>query len=75
MAQFYRVMQEHLRKIKTKEPNDTYLSKHIQNELISIVAKSTTDAIVEREKNCCVPCLISWVSLSQCCYLSVTLTK
>ncbi len=50
MAQFDPVMREHLRRIQTKELSDTYLSKHIQNELISIVAKCTTDAIVERVK-------------------------
>lgn len=50
MAQFDPVMREHLRRIQAKELSDTYLSKPIQNELICLVAKCTTDAIVERVK-------------------------
>ncbi|XP_073723533.1 zinc finger MYM-type protein 1 [Misgurnus anguillicaudatus] len=50
MAQFDPVMREHLRRIQTKQQSDTYLSKTIQNELISLVAKCTTDAIIERVK-------------------------
>lgn len=50
MAQFDPVMREHLRRIQAKQLSDTYLSKNIQNELISLVAKCTTDAIVERVK-------------------------
>lgn len=34
MAQFDPVMREHLRGIWAKDPSDTCLSKHIQNELI-----------------------------------------
>ena len=48
MAQFDPVMCEHLRRIKVKEAADTYLSSRIQNELVSLVAKCTTDAIVQR---------------------------
>nr|XP_054592229.1 zinc finger MYM-type protein 1-like [Nothobranchius furzeri] len=50
MAQFGPVMQDHLRRIQKKEISDSYLSKDIQNELISLVAKCTTDAVVERMK-------------------------
>lgn len=50
MAQFDPSMREHLRRIQAKELSDTYLSKPIQNELICLVAKFTTDAIVERVK-------------------------
>ncbi|XP_077091465.1 zinc finger MYM-type protein 1-like [Siphateles boraxobius] len=50
MAKFDPFMKEHLRRIQEKELSDTYLSKHIQNELISHVAKSTLDAIVEKVK-------------------------
>ncbi|XP_070399913.1 zinc finger MYM-type protein 1-like [Nothobranchius furzeri] len=50
MAQFDPVMQDHLRQIQKKEISDSYFSKDIQNELISLVAKCTTDAVVERIK-------------------------
>ena len=50
MAQFDPVMREHLRRIQAKEAYDTYLSSRIQNEIISLVAKCTTDAIVDRIK-------------------------
>uniref|UniRef100_A0A8C6WW11 TTF-type domain-containing protein n=1 Tax=Neogobius melanostomus TaxID=47308 RepID=A0A8C6WW11_9GOBI len=50
MAQFDPIMQEHLRRVQAKEISDTYLSKHIQNELISLVAQCTINAIVERVK-------------------------
>lgn len=49
MAQFDPIMREHLRS-QDKELSDNYLSKHIQNELISLVAKCTIDAIVEKVK-------------------------
>uniref|UniRef100_A0A672T9W0 TTF-type domain-containing protein n=1 Tax=Sinocyclocheilus grahami TaxID=75366 RepID=A0A672T9W0_SINGR len=53
MAQFDSGMREHLRRIQTKELSDTYLSKYIKNELISIVAKCTTDlSVVLRIVNC-----------------------
>ncbi|KAK0155422.1 hypothetical protein N1851_002224 [Merluccius polli] len=48
MAQFDPVMREHLRRIQAKEASDTYLSSRIQNEVVSLVAKCTTDAIVDR---------------------------
>ncbi|CAK6966422.1 PREDICTED: zinc finger MYM-type protein 1-like [Scomber scombrus] len=51
MAQFDPVMRDHLRRIQAKEASDTYLSSHIQNKLISLVAKCTTDAIVDQVKN------------------------
>uniref|UniRef100_A0A3Q1DI04 TTF-type domain-containing protein n=1 Tax=Amphiprion ocellaris TaxID=80972 RepID=A0A3Q1DI04_AMPOC len=51
MAQFDPVMREHLRRIEAKEQNETFLSPRNQNELISLVAKCTIDAIVERVKN------------------------
>uniref|UniRef100_A0A8C6WU32 TTF-type domain-containing protein n=1 Tax=Neogobius melanostomus TaxID=47308 RepID=A0A8C6WU32_9GOBI len=50
MAQFDPIMQEHLRRVQAKEISDTYLSKPIQNELISLVAQCTINAIVERVK-------------------------
>ncbi|XP_078024518.1 zinc finger MYM-type protein 1-like [Epinephelus lanceolatus] len=50
MAQFDPIMREHLRRSQAKELSDNYLSKHIQNELISLVAKCTIDAIVEKVK-------------------------
>lgn len=50
MAKFDPFMKEHLRRIQEKELSETYLSKHIQNELIALVAKSTLDAIVEKVK-------------------------
>ena len=50
MAQFDPVMREHLRRIQAKEASDTNLSSRIQNEIISLVAKCTTDAIVDRIK-------------------------
>lgn len=48
MSQFDPVMREHLQRIQAKELSDSYLSKHIQNELINILAKTTIDVIVER---------------------------
>lgn len=39
MSQFDPVMQEHLRRIQTNELCDAYLSKHIHNELITILEK------------------------------------
>ncbi|KAL7384364.1 hypothetical protein ABVT39_000756 [Epinephelus coioides] len=50
MAQFDPIMREHLRRSQAKELSDNYLSKHLQNELISLVAKCTIDAIVEKVK-------------------------
>lgn len=50
MAEFDPVMREHLMRSQAKELSDNYLSKHIQNELISLVAKSTIDAVVEKVK-------------------------
>uniref|UniRef100_A0A3P8THJ7 TTF-type domain-containing protein n=1 Tax=Amphiprion percula TaxID=161767 RepID=A0A3P8THJ7_AMPPE len=51
MAQFDPIMREHLRRIEAKEQIETFLSPRIQNKLISLVAKCTIDAIVERVKN------------------------
>lgn len=45
MSQFDPVMREHLRRTQANELSDNYLIKHIQNELINILAKSTVDAI------------------------------
>lgn len=50
MAKFDPFMKEHLRRIQEKELSDTYLSKHIQNVLITHVAKGILDAIVEKVK-------------------------
>ena len=47
MAQFDPVIREHLRQIQAKEASDTYLSSWIQNEIVSLVAKCTKDAIVD----------------------------
>uniref|UniRef100_A0A3B1J7N8 TTF-type domain-containing protein n=1 Tax=Astyanax mexicanus TaxID=7994 RepID=A0A3B1J7N8_ASTMX len=51
MAQFDPVMSEHLRRIDKKEIKDHYLSKTIQNELISLVGQKTKDAIVQKVKD------------------------
>lgn len=50
MVQFDPVMREHLRRIQAKEASDTYLSSRIQNEVVSLVAKCTTHAIVDQVK-------------------------
>lgn len=39
ISQFDPVMQEHLQRIQAKELCDAYLSKHIHNELITILEK------------------------------------
>ncbi|KAL2083656.1 hypothetical protein ACEWY4_021429 [Coilia grayii] len=46
MAQYDPVLNEHLMRIKNNERRDHYLSKHIQNEIISVFAQKTRDAIV-----------------------------
>uniref|UniRef100_A0A3B1K7X7 TTF-type domain-containing protein n=1 Tax=Astyanax mexicanus TaxID=7994 RepID=A0A3B1K7X7_ASTMX len=45
------LMSEHLRRIDKKEIKDHYLSKTIQNELISLVGQKTKDAIVQKVKD------------------------
>lgn len=50
MAQFDPVMLEHLGGIQANKASDTYLSSRIQNEVVSLVAKCTTDVIVDRVK-------------------------
>ena len=46
MAQFDAVMIEHVRSFKSQEARDHYLSKRVQNEIISVIAQKTLDAIV-----------------------------
>ena len=49
LAEFDPVMQEHVRRILMKEEKKaTYLSKNIQNELISIISEKITSIIVEK---------------------------
>lgn len=49
LAEFDPVMQEHVRRILMKEEKKaTYLSKNIQNELISIIFEKITSIIVEK---------------------------
>ncbi|KAK0150728.1 Zinc finger MYM-type protein 1 [Merluccius polli] len=46
MAQFDAVMIEHVRRFKSQEARDHYLSKRVQNEIISVIAQKILDAIV-----------------------------
>lgn len=50
MAQFDPIMREHLRRSQCNKLSDNYLSRHIQNELISLRAKCTIDALVQKVK-------------------------
>lgn len=51
MAQFETQWSKSIwRELGQKKVNDTYLSKHIQNELVSASVKCATDAIVARIK-------------------------
>lgn len=46
MAQFDPVLNEHLMRIQNNERKDHYLSKQVQNEMISVIAQKTRDAVV-----------------------------
>ena len=50
IAKFDPVMQEHLRRIQDGEIHDHYLSKHIKNELLQIMADDVKKIIVDRIK-------------------------
>lgn len=50
VAKFDTVMQEHVRRIQSREIHDHYLGPQIQNELIEIIAKNIRQEIIHRIK-------------------------
>lgn len=51
LAEFYPIMQEHVRRIKNNETRNHFLSNTIQNELIEMIVFQVKKSIIEKVKD------------------------